>query len=165
MILINLALIAIANKRICISCSFINSRTAIAWAIIGLLLVFFYNSKNLNCIGALSFLRLEEEYWRSSFFKSILLEWFLKRETKRVKKFGVIFVLNKSEERSENRVVFVHTVVFERARNWCVKKFSLSERNFFVHVRLLKAVFLQLLMVIRFDYDIVLVLGLFRLKV
>ena len=33
---------------------------------------------------------------------------------------------------------------------------------FFVHVRLLKAVFLQLLKVIRFDYDIILVLGLFR---
>ena len=30
------------------------SRTAIAGAIIGVLLVF-YNSKNLNCIGALSF--------------------------------------------------------------------------------------------------------------
>ena len=44
-----------------------NSRTAIAGAIIGLLLVF-YNSKNFNCIGALSFLRLEEEYWRSPFF-------------------------------------------------------------------------------------------------
>ena len=42
-----------------------------------------------------------------------------------------------------------------------MKKFSLSERNFFVHVRLLKAVFLQLLIVMRFDYDIVLVLGLF----
>ena len=37
-----------------ISSFFINSRTAIAEAIIGLLLVF-YNSKNLNCIGALSF--------------------------------------------------------------------------------------------------------------
>ena len=35
---------------------FINSRTAIAGAIIGLLLVF-YNSKNLNCIGALSFFK------------------------------------------------------------------------------------------------------------
>ena len=32
----------------------VNSRTAIAGAIIGLLLVL-YNSKNLNCIGALSF--------------------------------------------------------------------------------------------------------------
>ena len=44
---------------------FINSRTAISGAIIGLLLVF-YNSKNLNCIGVV-FLRLEEEYWRSPF--------------------------------------------------------------------------------------------------
>ena len=34
-----------------------------------------------------------------------------------MKKFGVIWLLNKSEERSEKRVVFVHTVVFERARN------------------------------------------------
>ena len=103
-------------------------------------LYFFYNSKNLNCIGALSFLRLEEEYWRSPFFNQFL-EWILKREMKQVKKFGVILVLNKSEKRSEKRVVFVHTAVFERARNWCVKKFFLSERIFFVHVRLLKAVF------------------------
>ena len=29
---------------------------------------FFCNSKNLNCIGALLSLRLEEEYWRSPFF-------------------------------------------------------------------------------------------------
>ena len=34
-----------------------------------------------------------------------------------MKKFGVILVLNKSEERSEKRVVFDHTAVFERARN------------------------------------------------
>ena len=34
-----------------------------------------------------------------------------------MKKFGVILVLNKKEERSEKRVVFVHTSVFERARN------------------------------------------------
>ena len=87
---------------------------------------------------------------------------------KRVKNCGaeqilvrVILVLNKSEERSEKRVVFVHTAVFERARNLCVKKFSLSEQSFFVHVRLLKAVFLQLLMVMRFDFDIVLAFGLF----
>ena len=42
-----------------------------------------------------------------------------------------------------------------------MKRFSLSERSFFVDARLLKAVFLQLLMVMRFDYDTVLVLGLF----
>ena len=33
----------------------------------------------------------------------------MKREMKRVKKFGLILALNKSEERSEKRVVFVHT--------------------------------------------------------
>ena len=36
---------------------------------------------------------------------------------KRVKKFGVVFVLNKIEEWSEKRVVFVHTAVFDRAIN------------------------------------------------
>ena len=61
---------------------------------------------------------------------------------KRVKKCGVILVLNKSEERSEKRVDFVHTAVFDRARNWCVKKFSLSERIYFVHVRHFRAVFI-----------------------
>ena len=35
---------------------------------------------------------------------------------KRVKKFGVILGRNKSLERSEKRVVFVHTAGFERAR-------------------------------------------------
>ena len=64
----------------------------------------------------------------------------MKREMKRVKKFGVILALNKREERSKERVVFVHTAVFERARNCCVKKISLSERNFFVYVRPFKAV-------------------------
>ena len=42
-----------------------------------------------------------------------------------------------------------------------MKKFSLSERNFFVHVRLLKAVFLKLFLFLRFDYDFVLDLGSF----
>ena len=55
-----------ANVVVPLSVSFSNSRTAIAGAIIGLLLVF-YNSKNLNCFGVV-FLRLEEEYWRSPFF-------------------------------------------------------------------------------------------------
>ena len=33
-----------------------------------------------------------------------------------MKKIGVILVVNKSEERSEKRVAFVHTAVFERAK-------------------------------------------------
>ena len=41
-----------------------------------------------------------------------------------------------------------------------MKKFSLSEQSFFVHVQRSKAIFLQFLIVMRFDYDIVLVLGL-----
>ena len=79
---------------------------------------------------------------------------------KRVTKFGVILVLNKGEERSEKRVVFVHTgVVCEKLM--CEKIFSKRAKFFFVHVRHLKAVFLQLLMIMRFDYDIVFVLGLY----
>ena len=42
-----------------------------------------------------------------------------------------------------------------------MKKISLSERTFFVHVRLLKAVFLQFFLFMRFDYVIVLDLGSF----
>ena len=42
---------------------------------------------------------------------------------KRVKKFGVILVLNKSEERSEKRG-FVHTAVFESEKLMCEKIFS-----------------------------------------
>ena len=47
-----------------------NSRTAIAGAIIGLLLVF-YNSKNLNCIGALSFFTTRRGVLEKSFFLKI----------------------------------------------------------------------------------------------
>ena len=47
-----------------------------------------------------------------------------------MRKFGVILVLNKSEEWSEKRVVFVHTAVFESEKLICEKNF-LSERNFF----------------------------------
>ena len=72
----------------------------------------------------------------------------------------VILELNKSEEGSEKRVVFVHSAVFERARNRCVKKFSLSERSFCSRAAF-KSCFLQLLMFMGFDYDIVLVLALF----
>ena len=49
---------------------------------------------------------------------------------------------------------------WESEKLMCEKIFS-KRAKFFVHVRLLKAVFLQLLMVMRFDYDIVLFLGLF----
>ena len=131
-----------------------------------------------------SFLRLEEEYWRSPFYdskRSIGEVLFTTRRGVLEKSFflinfiGVIFEAGnetpekiwsdigaeKSEERSGKRVVFVHTAVFERARKWCVKKFSLSERNFFVHVRHFKAVFF-IFLIKRFGYDFVLILDLFR---
>ena len=65
----------------------------------------------------------------------------MKREMKRVKKFGVILVVNKSEERSEKRVVFVQTAVFERAKNSCEKIFSK------------RAIFLFIFFKSRFFYD------------
>ena len=77
---------------------------------------------------------------------------------KRVKNFGVILVLNKSEERSEKRVVFVHNAVFERARN--CEKIVYKRAKFFCSHAASKSSF-QLLMVMRFDYDILLVLGWF----
>ena len=59
---------------------------------------------------------------------------------KRVKKFGLILALNKSEEWSK-RGWFLFIPLFLREREIDVKKFSLSERNFFVHVRLSKQFF------------------------
>ena len=61
---------------------------------------------------------------------------------KRVKKFVVIWLLNKSEERSEKRVVFCSYRCFWESENlMCEKIFSERAKFFFVHVRLLKAVF------------------------
>ena len=114
---------------------FFNSSTAIAGAIIGLLLVF-YNSKNLNCIGALSFY----DWKRSPFFNQFYWSDFWSGKWNAWKKLEWFWCWTKVKSGAK-REVFVHTAVFERARNWCVKKFSLSERNFFVHVRHFKAVF------------------------
>ena len=94
-----------------------------------MLLVFLQFKEFELYLGAV-FFRLEDEYRRSPLLINFL-QWFLKREIKRVHKSGVILVLNNSEERVENRVLFVHTAVFERARNWFEKIFYQSERNFF----------------------------------
>ena len=69
-------------------------------------------NKNLNCIGALSFLlRLEQEYWRSHFlinFIGVIFE--AGNETS--EKIWSDFVAEQNEERSEKRVVFVQIAVF-----------------------------------------------------
>ena len=119
-----------------------NSRTAIAGANIGLLLVF-YNSKNLNCIGALSF------------FKSILLEWILKLEMKHVKKLGVILLLNKMKSGAK-RVVFCSYCCFLESEKLRCEKIFCKRAKSFVHVRLFKVVFF-----IFFCYDFVLILACF----
>ena len=129
----------------------------------------------MNCIGALCLLQFKqfEFYWGAVFFttrREVLekpfflinsFEWFVKREMKCVKKIEVILVLNKNEERSEKRVVFVHTAVFERARNWCVKKIFSKRAKFFCSPAAFTSSFLQFLTFLRFDYDIVIGLGLF----
>ena len=62
------------------------------------------------------FLRLEEEYWRSPFFLinfiGVIFEAGNETREKIWSDFGA-----EHEERSEKRVVFVHSVVFERAKN------------------------------------------------
>ena len=56
---------------------------------------------------------------------------------------------------------FLFIPLFLRERKIDVKKFSLSERFFCSRAAFKSRFFLRFLMVMRFDYDIVLVLGLF----
>ena len=62
------------------------------------------------------FLRLEEKYWRSPFLINFIGVNFEARNETR-EKIWSDFVAEQNEEKSEKRVVFVHTAVFERARN------------------------------------------------
>ena len=71
------------------------------------------------------------------------------------------FGAEKNLKSQAKREWFLFLRLFLRERKLMSEKFSLSERIFF-HVRLLNAVLFQLLMVMKFDYGIVLVLGLFR---
>ena len=108
-----------------------NSRTAIAGAIIGLLL-FFYNSKNLNCIGALSFFydskrSIGEVLFLINFIGVNFEAGNEKREKIRCdlvaeQKWRAIWLLNKSEERSE--VVFCsYRCFWESEKLMCEKIF------------------------------------------
>ena len=68
---------------------------------------------------------------------------------KRLKKFGVILVVNKGEERSEKRVVFSYRCFCESERLMCEKIFS-KRAKFFCSRAAFESSFLQLLMVMRF---------------
>ena len=75
------------------------------------------------------------------FFKSILLEWFLKRKWNAWKNLEKFWCWTKVKSGAESEW-FLFIPRFLREQEIDVWKNSLSERNFFVHVRLLKAVFL-----------------------
>ena len=83
----------------------------------------------------------------------------MKREMKRVKKFEVFLVLNKSEEGRQASGFFSYRCFSESEKLMCEKIFS-KRAKFFCSRAAFKSSFLQLLIVLRFDYDIVLVLGL-----
>ena len=84
----------------------------------------------------------------------------MKREMKRVKKFGVILALNKMKSGAK-REWFSFIPLFLREREIDVLKFSISERIFLFTCGILKQ-FFSFILVKRFGYDFVLVLGWFR---
>ena len=127
---------------------FFNSRTAIAGAIIGLLLVFlqfkefelywgavfFYDSK--RSIGEVLFFFLIN-------FIGVIFE--AGNETREKIWSDLVAELKWRAERKESGFLFIPLLLREREID--VKKFSLSERNFFVHVRLLKSSFFAIFLV------------------
>ena len=81
---------------------------------------------------------------------------------KRVKNFRVVWVLNESEEGSEKRAVFCSFRCFRESEKLrCEKKFC-KRAKLCVHVRHFKAVFFSFILVKRFNYDFVLILGWLR---
>ena len=81
----------------------------------------------------------------------------MKREIKRVKKFGAILLLNKMKSGAKRVVFFSYRCFLESETLRCEKIFS-KRVKFFVHVRHFKAVFSNFL-VKRFGCDFLLVLG------
>ena len=69
------------------------------------------------------------------------------------------FVAEQNEKLSEKRVVFCSYRCFSREREIEVWKKFCKRAKFFVHVRLLKAVFSQFFLFKRFGYDLLSILG------
>ena len=83
----------------------------------------------------------------------------MKREMKRVKKFGVILLLNKMKIGTKRVIFCSYRCFLESEKLRCEKEFC-KRAKFFVRVRHFKAVFFNCL-VKRFGYDFVLSLGWF----
>ena len=105
---------------------FNNSRTAIAGAIIGLLLVF-YNSKNLNCIGALSFYDSKRSIGEVLFFNQFYWSDFWSGKWNLRKKLEWFWCRIKVMSGASG---FCSYRCFWESEKLMCKKFSLSERNF-----------------------------------
>ena len=75
-------------------------------------------------------------------------------------KIGVLLVLNKSEKWSEKSGFCSYRCFWESEKLMCEKIFS-KRAKFFCSRAAFENSFLQLLMVMRFGYDMVLVIGLF----
>ena len=122
------------------------------------MLLVFYNSKNLNCIGALSFYDSKRSIGEVLFLINfIAVNFEAGNETR--EKIWSDFVAEQNEEWSKKRVVFCSYRCFlESEKLKCEKKFC-KRAKFFVHVRHFKAFFFPIFLVKRFDYDLLLTLG------
>ena len=101
--------------------------------------------KNLNCFGALTFLRLEEEELEKSFFNHFRWSEFWSRTWNAWKFLEWFGCWAKLKSAAKKEWFFVHSAILERARNWEVKKFSVIEQNFVFTYG-----FLQLFFIFRF---------------
>ena len=136
----------------------INSRTVIAGAIIGLLLVFFTFQRIWIVLGRCLF-TTRRGVLEKSFFKSIFGVNFEAGNETREKIWSDFGAEQKWRAERKKSGFCSHCCFWECEKLMCEKNFF-KWAKFFSRAAF-KSNFLQLLMVLRFDYDIVLVLGLF----
>ena len=121
-----------------------NSRKAIAGAITGLLLVF-YNSKNLNCIGALSFYDSKRSIGEVLFYNQFYGVNFEAGNETREKIWSDLVAEQKwRAERNESGFLFIP--LFLREREMCEKIFS-ERAKFFCSRAAFKSSFFAIFLV------------------
>ena len=135
---------------------FNNSRTAIAGAIIGPLLVF-YNSKNLSCIGALSFYDSKRSIGEVLFFNQFYWSDFWSGKWNLRKKLEWFWCWIKVKSGASGFCLY--RCFWESEKLMCKKIFS-KRAKFLFTCGILKQ-FFSFILVKRFGYDFVLILGRF----
>ena len=93
--------------------------------------IFFYYSKNLNCIGALSFLRLEEEYWRSPFFNQFYWSDFWSGKWNACKSLEWFWCWTKVNSGAKREWFCSYRCFWESEKLMCEKIFSKRAKFFF----------------------------------